>query len=254
MEKFACLASFLSPAYFTILVPSKFHDKINFVLIKEKPKIMSTKEKNFLQELEELLTRYSEEIRTLKGTQEEISRVKELLQDAIAAEKLLREKHEIGVRFHVLRSQLQANLEEFEKELALIHQSEPNDAPKHQIIAEDEMLIYVYLFNSFGNKLKSWENLLLGSSLQEHNVNRPIYTDITQVEEVLRTRASKEQHAYIEMVIKKTDLLSENKSNDYYQHSLAKLREGSLKPEKIRRFHHNNIDYQVINEKLVPVK
>jgi hypothetical protein len=213
---------------------------------------MSTKEKNFLQELEELLTRYSEEIRTLKGTKEEIKKVKELLQDAINTEKLLREKHEIGVRFHVLRSQLQANLEEFEKEIALMQESEPSDAPQKQTIADDEMLVYVHLFNSFGSKLKSWENLLLGSSLQEHSVNRPIYTDITQVEEILRTRAPKEQHAYLEMLIKKTDLLAENKSNDCYQHSLAKLREGSLKPEKIRRLHHKSIDYQLVNEKLVP--
>jgi hypothetical protein len=216
---------------------------------------MSSNEKIFLQELGKLLTKYAEEVRALEGKGTDVEKMHALLNSAIEHEKILRQKYDIGVRFHVLRSQLQATLDEFEKELATIQQQENSSHIKNNLrkqVAEDETLVYVYLFNSNGNKIKTWENLLLPSALQDHSVNRPIYTDLAHAQEVLRTRFPKDQHAYFEAIVKKSDILTgEEEITDNYQHPLVRLKEGALTIDRLRRFHHKNQDYRIENGELI---
>ena len=215
---------------------------------------MAVNEKNFLQEFGDLLAHYADEVRALEGKQEEIEKMHSVLKNAVEQEKILREKYDIGVRFHVVKSQLQATLDDFEKNIAEIEQKEQNllsakNAKK--VLSENEVLVYVYLFNAQGDKVKSWENLLLPSALQDHCINRPIYLSLNNVEEILRTRIPREQHAYIEISIQKGDILKEI-NDEAYHHTLLRLKEGKLKVENIRRFYHRGINYNLINGQLIP--
>ena len=78
----------------------------------------------------------------------------------------------------------------------------------------------------------------------EYSVNRPIYTDKAAVENYIRSKPNRIQNAFATIAIKKIDLLpSPEVVKDSLGNTLVKVREGSLKFEKLFSFTHNNQEY-----------
>ena len=163
-------------------------------------------EKRYLTDLHDRLEKFAIRIRGLKSydvaNDEEISRI---VQEAVDVEDVLRRQYEVGARFNIIHHQL-ANLKE-----SVVRAMHPNNNKTPIIeqrfanqVAEDERLVYVYLFNARGGVLKTWQSLLSKRSLVEHSFNRPIYESKDQVDTAMSSRSMPEQHAYITMIVKKT--------------------------------------------------
>jgi hypothetical protein len=214
-----------------------------------------TKEKHYLKELGDMLDYAISRIKNLTGAEDNEKLLHEL-KNLLGKETKLRAKCELGGRFKVVHVQLQSLLKRFEIKIREMQQVSPQISESKDIPMEDEQLVYVYLFNAQGEVLKSWENLLLPDSLIEHSVNRPIYIDKEQIETILRTKTKKMQHAYLEIIIKKKDILATTRHNsglhDQFGFKLLRLKQGALKVEKIRKFVHNDQIYHLSkNNKLI---
>jgi intracellular multiplication protein IcmQ len=167
-----------------------------------------------------------------------------LIQEAIQRDNSLREKHQIGDKFKFVRDRLQAFLEQLEKEVQLVTPAEK----VAQGLGEDEELVYVYLYNANGLVFKSWQNMLLPGALNEYSVNRPIYSLRDSIDSLLRTKTNKVQHAFLTVAIKKTDILRGGANDvlqDAFGNKLLKIKESSLRFEKIIVFTHNAHEYEL---------
>ena len=209
-----------------------------------------SKEKEFLDQLSQLLHSYADDIRELEEDSKVTEKMHVLLKETVLAEKELREQHDVGVRFNVIRSQLHSLLAEFEKELAELQsqKSNPTHTSRSHTLKDGESTVYVYLFNSRGKNLKSWQALLTSQALMEHSVHRPIHADLAHVQEILRTKTPKENHAYLEIIVKQSDILEGHELRDAYEHPLLRLKQGALKIENLKCFHHQKTDYRVSPE------
>ena len=105
------------------------------------------------------MEKFAIRIRGLKSydvaNDEEISRI---VQEAVDVEDVLRRQYEVGARFNIIHHQL-ANLKE-----SVVRAMHPNNNKTPIIeqrfanqVAEDERLVYVYLFNARGGVLKTWQ-------------------------------------------------------------------------------------------------
>lgn len=211
-------------------------------------------EKQYLQDLSAQLDGYIERVKSMDEGEEAVDKVLALLCALVEEEKQLRAKYEIGVRFNVVRTQLQSVLDAFEKEREEeVNEKAQQALPENEYTA-DETLVYVYLFNAQGDVLKSWQKLLSPGAMFEHSVNRPIYSVLSSVEAMLREKPNAENHAYIVVAIKKSDILesdSETTLKDQYGHPLLRLRQGALKTEDIKSFVHLHDDFQVSSEGVI---
>jgi len=213
-----------------------------------------SEEKKYLNDLNAQLTDCIEQIKTVGEDAAAIEKVFSLLNSIVVQEDELRTKYDIGVRFNVVRTQLQSVLKEFDKELAARAEESQDDEKEEQEISSDETLVYVYLFNAQGSILKSWQKLLSPGAMFEHSVNRPIYSELSAVEAMLREKPNIENHAYIIVAIKNADVLEANTETalkDQYGQPLLRLRQGALKTENIKRFVHLNREYNVSSEGMI---
>jgi hypothetical protein len=167
-----------------------------------------------------------------------------LIREAVTGDKKLREEYQMGDKFRFISDRLSGLLERVEENIAALQKKveKVNDA-----IVEDEVLVYVYLYNTHGLSLQSWLKMLNPSVFYEYSVNRPIYAEKKEVEAYIRTKANKTQHGYLTVAVKKTEILpgSAELQRDTLGHSLIKVREGSLKAERLIAFTHNGHDYRL---------
>lgn len=165
-----------------------------------------------------------------------------IVQDAIARDVALRTKYEIDVKFRFV-SEL---LEKLAGHLQNIMSASAIQTKETRVeIADDEQPVYVYLFNAQGIALRSWQNMLSPRVFYEYSVNRPIYTEKTHIEALLRTKANKVQHAYLAIAIKKADIINADIAKDALGQPVAKVREGSLLFNRLLTLTHNEQDYQL---------
>ena len=81
-----------------------------------------------------------------------------------------------------------------------------------------------------------------------NSVNRPIYTDKAHVEAFIRSKANKVQHAFLTVAMPKDAVMKAggpDSSKDTLGHPLIKIKEGSLRFNRVITFTHNNHDYSV---------
>src|SRR5690348_10214678 len=96
----------------------------------------------------------------------------QLLRDAVAKDAELREKYQMGEKFRFIRERLQSLLAQAEEKIAAMQA----DQVRQSNVAEmDDVLVYVYLYNSQGLVLQTWHKFLLEKVYREYSVNRPIY-------------------------------------------------------------------------------
>lgn len=184
-----------------------------------------------------------------KDTDNKKEKLLQLVQEAVAKDKALRDKLQIGDKFRFIRDRLHALLQHVEESLKTVDEDEQRAGLLEP--QEDEMLVYIYLFNAQGITLSTWHKMLHPSVFYEYSVNRPIYIDRSHIEAFIRSRPSKVQHAYITMIVKKSDVLPEAEAGpmrDLIGHPLIKIKEGKLNPARMVLFRHNDVDY-VLNER-----
>lgn len=179
------------------------------------------------------------------GSQEEAEKLHALALEALQNDNDLREKYQIGDKFRFIRERLTATLAHVEE---MLNSIKVNITQTVKSIAEDEMLVYIYLFNAQGITLQTWQKMVNQSVFYEYSVNRPIYIDKAHIEAFINRKANKVQHGYVSVIIKKQDVLTVEGGEllkDMYDHPIIKVREGSLHLNKLIAFTHNSIDYTV---------
>lgn len=179
-------------------------------------------------------------------------KLQKLVQDTIRADEELRNKYQIGDKFRFIRDRLQAQAARIQEELdALAIEIES----KSDKIAEDEVPIYVYIFNAQGLVLQTWQKMLNPSVFYEYSVNRPAYAEKAHVESFIRSRTSKAQHGFLTIVVKKSDILPTvaglEPVVDSIGNPLIKIKEGSLKFTKMHSFTHQENEYKVEEGQIV---
>lgn len=183
---------------------------------------------------------------------DENERLLKLVRAAITHDKELREKYQIGEKFRFISDRLNALLTRIEESVdAFKKKSEL----KTDTLSEDETLVYIYLYNAQGLVLQTWQKMLVPSVFYEYSVNRPVYNEKSHIEAVIRAKANKNQHGYIAVAIKKSDILPPTPgmelSKDSLGNPIIKVREGSLSFDKMISFTHNNINYKVSGNQMV---
>ena len=178
-----------------------------------------------------------------KDSQESKEKLMLIVSDAVSKDAALREEFRTGDKFRFIRDRLQSLKQQIEDAMVTIKVEEVGNK---QVLAEDEELVYVYLFNAHGMDLQSWHKMLHPSVYYDHSVNRPIYGDQEQVETVIRNKTNRIQHGYLVFAVKKSNILSRGEAaKDATGISTLKIREGSFKPERFIQFWHNGQLYKL---------
>lgn len=172
------------------------------------------------------------------GTKEQYENLIKLLNEAIEQDEKLRAEFEIGPKFRFIREKLHANLSKLQ-ELLEPHLKETQFSESS--LLQDEVIIYIYLYNSYGLSLPTWQKMLRSSVLYEYSVNRPTYTDQHAIETYIRSKPNKQLHGFLTIAVKASDILpaGEEKLTDGIGNPLIKVKEGSLHFDKIISFTHN---------------
>jgi hypothetical protein len=183
------------------------------------------------------------------STDEKDQRLKliEDLRNVVAGDNSLREKYQIGDKFRFVRDRLQALLDQLERH----EESKQIEEKKRDIVmADDDILVYVYLYNTQGATLPTWTNMLTAKLFYEYSVNRPIYTNRDHIESLIRGKANRVQHAFLTVALKKKDLIAnDNPPKDMLGNAITKVREGSLSIERMVSLTHSDVDY-VLSDQL----
>ncbi len=179
-----------------------------------------------------------------KDSKELKEKLMKIVNEAVNKDAELRAQLQIGEKFKFIRDRLAALKQHVEAALQTIQL----DTDQEQLVVdEDEQLVYVYLFNAHGIDLQTWIKMLHPSVYYEHSVNRPIYGAKEHVESVIRNKANRTQHGYIEVAVKKAMILKKDDAGlkDNIGNPLLKIKEGSLKPDRLISFYHNGHYYRM---------
>ena len=163
----------------------------------------------------------------------------QLVRDTIQQDVSLREKYEVGDKFRFVRDRLNTLLSDLETHALAAKTTEQAVTSQE---ASNEALVYVYLYNAQGAVLRSWVTMLTPKVFYEYSVNRPIYADKTAIENVLRAKSSRQQHAYLTIAVDRASILPSN-TKDTAGNPTIKVKEGALNFKKLVAFTYNNDDY-----------
>lgn len=172
--------------------------------------------------------------------QEQLNKLLAIIHTALQQDEQLRQKYQIGEKFRFIRERLQSLLTEIQQQPVT-----KKTQKKHSegvSVEEDELLLYVYLYNAQGNSFRTWQNIVTSKAFLDYSVNRPIYQERIHIEAFIRSKTVLAHHGYLTFAVKKERVLSNN-SKDAMGHSLVKVKEGSLKIEKLLSFTHNEQTY-----------
>ena len=172
-------------------------------------------------------------------------KIQKLVLSALQLDKDLREKFQVGDKFRFIRDRLNALALRVQDELKLHQESTEKKSEK---LEEDEILVYVHLFNAQGLVFQTWQKMIGRSVFYEYSVNRPIYLERAHIEAFIRSKANKAQHGFLTVALKKEYLLATpEQAKDIVGHPLVKIREGSLDIRKMFSFTHQECEY-VVND------
>ena len=175
--------------------------------------------------------------------------IRKLILDSLEIDQNLRDQYQTGNKFRFIRDRLTSLQARIEEELQT---SQAETAEIGGKLGEDEILVYVHIFNAQGLVFSTWQKLVSASVFYEYSVNRPIYTNKAQVESFIRSRPNKVQHGFLTVALKKDAVLSppegQEAPKDQIGHPLIKIREGSLQFNRLLSFTHQETEYIVDNQ------
>lgn len=179
----------------------------------------------------------------IKGQKETLL---QLVRDAIRRDNELRDEFKVGDKFRFIRDRLLALQARLEESLATLQKETET---KEIVIAEDEIVVHVYLFNALGINVQTWKKMVSPSVFYEYSVNRPIYAEKAHIDSFIRSKTTKVQHAYLSFAVKKVDILSVAEvMKDTIGNPLLKVKEGAFKPKRVISFTHNEIVYKISDD------
>jgi len=184
---------------------------------------------------------------------ERFSKLVGIIQQALQRDEQLRKTYQVGEKFGFIRERLNNLLENIQKDTFI---PEKKVKPAYEVmVEEDEMLVYVHLYNSQGNVVRTWQSVITPKAFFDFSVNRPVYADQKSIETFIRGKANKTQHAYLTIAMKKEHLVSNRDEGlkDAMGNPLIKIKEGSLRMDKVLSFTHNENVY-TLNEDGVLIK
>jgi hypothetical protein len=177
-----------------------------------------------------------------------------LLKLAVDQDKALREKFGINNKFRFISERLQAALAPLEQHLKSQEGTVSSEMTKKKGLLDDEMIVYVYLYNIKGALLSNWQGMLSEKVFYEYSINRPIYMEKSHIEALLKSKSNKTQHAYLMVAVKSTNVIqTEAAVKDSLGNPIVKVREGALRFNKLMAFTYNEQDY-VLSEQGALVK
>lgn len=164
---------------------------------------------------------------------------KDYWQDSLflqAAEKELRE--------------LRAKIASDPKLVTILAKTDPNSAEIEKY-PEDSVVIYIALYQADGSNFTRWSQML--AAISNLSINRPIYRHEDDVKACMRAIEKKQNHAYLEALINKEDILStiDNMPRDRNGYELLIVKEKAVKPDNIVKFVHITGSYQFQNKQLI---
>lgn len=162
-----------------------------------------------------------------------------LVNNIVAQDTALRAQYQIGDKFRFIRDHLQTLVTTLENQRQALEPVQKNTSTT----GVTHIPVYIYLYNTKGLILKSWQDMLMPKLFYEYSVNRPVYAEKRFIEEFLRSRNNLAQHAYLTAFIDPNDILSAEESKDLIGNPLIKVREGSLHSSNFVVFTHNEQDY-----------
>lgn len=172
-----------------------------------------------------------------KFEKERNRKIIDIVRQAIVDDQSRREKFKVGDQYSFIPEKLQAILKRLEDNLDYSETAVSSVPVWYREIAEDEQVVFIYLYNAKGKDRHVWERLLSNTSFAEQCFSRPIYSDKSDVEKVLRSRGDLSHHAFITVVVKKNNVLTSNQQ-DSIGGQLVRLTENSLKTANIIEFFH----------------
>jgi len=176
---------------------------------------------------------------------EQKQKLLQLVKEAVRQDGELRATHQVGDKFRFIRDRLNALSTHLEEHLSELTKKKEK---KQDILSENEMLVYVYLFNAQGIVLQTWQKMLNPSVFYDHSVNRPIYIDKAHIEAFIRSKTNRVQHGYLTIAMSKEAVIKSSASEllkDALGHQLIKIKEGSLQFKRLIEFTHNGHTYFV---------
>ena len=177
---------------------------------------------------------------------EERANILTFVKEVMAEDVALRDQYQVNNKFAFLRDRLQvifSPLEESAKTVVAIEEEKKAE----NALSENNVIVYVYLFNAKGAALSSWESMLTPKLFYEYSVNRPIYADRVAIDALIREKADKRQHACFSVTVKSSDIILSGggASKDSGGSSLIKVREGGLSFDKLNAFFCDEGEYRM---------
>lgn len=143
---------------------------------------------------------------------------------------------------------------EAEAELDHLHIKVSDKSIKIHPATENEVEVYISLFQSDGYNISKWAMQL--RSLDRYVVGRPVYKNEADVKKRIRLRNAAANEAYVAVIVKKMDVQSDPFTaplKDQFDHPLLLLKETALKHGRIVAFVHQGMRYYFVEGQLVKV-
>ena len=133
---------------------------------------------------------------------------------------------------------------------------EPEEQPQVDVLAENEVYLYVSLFQAQGHDFAMWERQL--QTLSRYLINRPIYAEEDNVKKVIRLKENSDNEAYVVLKIDKKYLQKPNafevERKDRYGNSLETVKPGSVTDSNILELVYSGERYHYVDGRLIKAK
>lgn len=137
--------------------------------------------------------------------------------------------------------------------LKQINQQEVESYTKPKLEADMEP-VFVLLFQSEGQNVQKWEQLLRG--LSRYALGRPVYQSEADVQKVIRSKMTNGQEAYAKVAVPKSLLEASSRLSarqDRFGNTLITLPVGAIKSDAILEFVHGKQHYHFDKGELIDV-
>lgn len=166
----------------------------------------------------------------------------ELMREILSRDETLRDAFQVGDKFRFIRDRLRALSIKVEDALREIQAESIAASP---LLSEDEVLVYIYLYNAQGLVFQTWQKMLNPAVFYEFSVNRPAYIDKNHVDQFIRSKTNKAQHGYLTIAVKKQAVSALESAKDSLDQPLVKVKEGALLFNRLFSFTHNEKEFSV---------
>lgn len=167
----------------------------------------------------------------------------DIVRRAIDDDKVRREQFKIGDQYSFIPEKLLSILKRLEDNLDYSEEVITTRPAWYRDIADDEQVIFIYLYNAHGKDKHVWERLLSTKALNEHSFSRPTFLNRADVEKILHNRGDSPTHAFIGVAVKKKDIITSPASADLAGGQRIRLAENSLDAGNVIEFFHNGKTY-----------